>query len=171
MTEPKFGKIKTPISCPGTPTGYVSAHKVKTGDFVLFEEARQDLGGGNEHTVRVMGRVLGTCLRTPDGQEHKPRTMLAVLSSNDCMSHGFVRYVRVEDVVFVAGNPPGAFARFFLYGEAPSPGTAVRMSEIGLMDDAHLAEYLEGPAESPRIRDDWRSGVWDRKLAGTGGTE
>lgn len=167
MAIPKFGKIKKPIYCSRADS--LGKYAVSTGDFVLFEEEVQDIGGGNRRRERRFGRVLGTALRTPDGEEHRARSLLVVMTMGDRPSFGYERYVLVRDVVHISAELPGAFAMLFMHGEVPSPEDFIRMTGLGVMNDRYLGEFLEGSPEAPRVRADWRD-VWSRRLEGTGRT-
>lgn len=167
MTEPKFGKIKKPIYCSRADT--LGKYEVSTGDFILYEEEVQDIGGLNRRTERRFGRVLGTCLRAPNGEEFKARSMLVVMAMGDRPSFGYERYVLVRDVVHVSDELPGAFAMLFMRGEVPSPEDFIKMTETGLMNDRYLGDFLVGPPEAPRVAKNWRD-VWKRKLERTGAT-
>ncbi len=137
---------KLPFYASGRTGGYGD---LTPGCHVMFAERYQD-----DSERERMGRVLGIATHDGTGAQYKrPRKdpMLAVLVPSDDMHFAYVRHIAKSDIRQLIS--PGAFARWFLFGAAPSPELAHEVSEYGALSDSYVGEYLTAPEGA--LRSDW----------------
>jgi len=154
----KYKRFRKPRYCAeATHLGF-RKHSVSEGDLIAYREEYAD----GSHGIRL-ARVLGLATHGGDGTQY-PKPRLAVLAANDMLTHGWERHVALEDVAEVLDPSEGRdFARFFLFGDMPSPELAYGLVEYGGMSDGYLGEYLTEP--EGELRKDWRDvarAQWDR---------
>jgi hypothetical protein len=115
---------------------------VSEGDLIKYRE-------GPDGDARRLARVLGLATHDGCGKKYdKPR--LAVLATDDFLTHGFERHVELDAVVGI--RKPGPFATWFLFGQMPDIDTAYSASEYGVLTNSYIAPYLLGS----ELRKDWR---------------
>ena len=140
-SEPPVKAIRKGISVPRMPFGY-GEYKVKDGDFIVYRE--HYTGGG---TGSRLARVLGRATHDPDGRPYgKKKVVLVVLAASDNFTHGYERWIDLEDVLEVrrpGTHSHGAFANWFFTGQMASPGEVLRMVHYGAMKDEYIGEYLK----------------------------
>ena len=150
----KYKRFKKPRYCPNASWCGSSTRLVSEGDLISYREY-SDREGNHYHTR--LARVLG--LATHDGcmnKYDKPR--LLVLATDDMLSFGMERHVRLEDVAEI--SKPGDFTRWFLYGKMQDPETTIRASEYGALSNGYVEKYLDGP--EGQLRKDWHEIAMDR---------
>lgn len=127
------------------------------GSHVLYAETHAD---GSES--QRMGRILGIVTRLPDGKTVKPSRkdpLLAILVPSADMRYGYMRFVQKSAIR--SHFTPGAFARWFLYGETPPAQLAHDVQTYGAMSNDYLGKYLTAPEGA--LRTDWHEVAMGRK--------
>ena len=140
--------FKKPRYCPNASSIGFSRPYVAIGSIVTFRTATEQEGVYHYQ----LGKVLCGVRRDGCGKAYEGEERLLVLAANDCLRFGYERHVRLSDIVDVP-PAPGAFARWFLFGDTPDPDVALKVIKYGAMCDSYLDPYLDG-AEG-QIRADW----------------
>ncbi len=115
------------------------------GDLIVFESLPDTEG----NTRRQLGRVLGLVNIFDNGEVPKDEH-LVVLVADDALEFGYERYVSLENVRKVTGG--GDFAKFFLFGEMPTPEVAIAVVKYGAMNN-RIEKYLEDGELKASFRD------------------
>lgn len=142
--------------------GYASPY-VSIGDVIHFRTRTAAEGVYHyQHGKVLCGVRYDGCGKpyadyTPEEGGNDKR--LLVLAADMSLRFGYERHVALGDVVEVI--KPGAFARWFLFGQTPAPKLALAFVKYGAMCDSYIGRYLDS-AEG-KIDDEWHEIAMKRK--------
>ncbi|HEY8096882.1 MAG TPA: hypothetical protein VIE65_12440 [Methylobacter sp.] len=156
---PKISKIKKPIWCPNASYFGYAKSTVAEGDVICFKTHHQD-----ESYTETYGRVLGRA--NDDGLGNplpKKPGHLVILVMSPTMTHAYIRFAAVEDVIEVRSPDQfRTFVKWFFNSKLPSFESLDKAVNYGAISASYIDEHLDVEGNLP---EDWMERRYSRSMA------
>lgn len=130
-----YRKFKKPIFCPNSACFGYNKTQVEMGDFIQVKT-------NPNSDALTLGRVVGEALWDGLGNKYSRKNRhLAVLVAGVELNHGYIIHVAVSAVRYI--RKPGAFLKWFLFGEMPEIETLEKLVNYGAISNNYIQKYLD----------------------------